>query len=485
MADDYNGVSFTPADDPGSTYNPFGTGNANVTQQQAAPPGAGFPTGGTNTTSTPTTNYNAFISGGGSPFDFYNQQSQGGSNADVVGGGYPTSPVTGPGSSVAQSLSGGPRQVGPGLPQGPQGGSVPQTGPNANGYNGSMTGTVPGANPGTTANNPLSQGNAFTQPVNTGTQVGSTLANGQPTPPIPTGNPGTDALAAFQYAQAMATWTAANGVKTGATPPATTPPGFSATNPFGTANPFQTNPTGTGPNGSYNFNQTYFPTEATAQTVAQMAGGTVVANPNGLLSAPGSPFTQNQTSYQVRLPNGTIINPGNIASYYQNYSDPSQANQLKNLVTGELTGQGITDTAYENAFKGQGVQIPYTPTGQGSDTQTPVWNAFTQQPTKMSDLAFANPGGVNPSATGNTTPAAAPASTPATTTPQGSGNMDYSSLMNALLFLNAYQGLGSGAGNPTGVNQNGQLGSIISQLLSGIYGDQSLYSRQRQYPAFQ
>ena len=44
------------------------------------------------------------------------------------------------------------------------------------------------------------------------------------------------------------------------------------------ANPWETNPGGTGPNGlTYNYNPYYFATPATAQTVANMLGGTVVA----------------------------------------------------------------------------------------------------------------------------------------------------------------------------------------------------------------
>jgi hypothetical protein len=71
-------------------------------------------------------------------------------------------------------------------------------------------------------------------------------------------------------------------------------------------------PTGTGPTGSFDFNSTYFPTQATAQTIADMLGGQVVAQ-NAILSSPGSPFHQSQPNYMVQLPNGNVINPGFIA----------------------------------------------------------------------------------------------------------------------------------------------------------------------------
>jgi hypothetical protein len=77
-------------------------------------------------------------------------------------------------------------------------------------------------------------------------------------------------------------------------------------------NPFMDNPTGSGPTGSFGFNSYYFPTEATAQTIANMLGGKVVQQ-NVMLTAPGSHFKQNQPNYMVELPNGNTINPGFIA----------------------------------------------------------------------------------------------------------------------------------------------------------------------------
>jgi hypothetical protein len=76
--------------------------------------------------------------------------------------------------------------------------------------------------------------------------------------------------------------------------------------------PFMSNPTGSGPTGSFNFNPTYFPTEATSEAIARMVGGKVVAQ-NVMLTAPGSHFGQNQPNYMVELPNGNVFNPGFIA----------------------------------------------------------------------------------------------------------------------------------------------------------------------------
>lgn len=76
--------------------------------------------------------------------------------------------------------------------------------------------------------------------------------------------------------------------------------------------PFMDKPTGSGPTGTFSFNPNYFPTEATAQSIANMLGGKVVKQ-DVMLTAPGSPFVQNQPNYMVELPNGNTINPGFIA----------------------------------------------------------------------------------------------------------------------------------------------------------------------------
>ncbi len=82
------------------------------------------------------------------------------------------------------------------------------------------------------------------------------------------------------------------------------------------ANPWLADPTGSGPNGTVtHYNPVYFATQQTAQTVAQMLGGTVVQSVQ-ITTAPGSPFQQDQSNYMVQLPNGGLVNPGFIADLY-------------------------------------------------------------------------------------------------------------------------------------------------------------------------
>jgi hypothetical protein len=76
----------------------------------------------------------------------------------------------------------------------------------------------------------------------------------------------------------------------------------------------------------------YFPTQQTAQTAAQLFGGTVFTE----APDPGNPFTLNQPRYMVRLANGTEINPGIISHFYDTRSDTPF--QLQQLVQDVLNG---------------------------------------------------------------------------------------------------------------------------------------------------
>ncbi len=422
--------------------------------------------------------YNSFISGGGSPYDWYNQQSQGGAGQNIAPQpmtGIPPTP-----SSIVTPGAGGPSDPSmagnPGLGRNP--GYPNYTGPSAI-LGGNLNRTPPGTN--FVSDQPYNQ-NLGTKNLN---YVPPTTAptisdqpfsglNGLRTQPLPGSLPKTVPTPVPPTAP------------TSPVPPPVPPTGLPPTNPFGTS-PFLPNPTGTGPNGQYNFNPTYFPTLATANTVAGMSGGTVTPNANGLLSAPASPFTQNQPSNYVTLPNGTVINPGNIANDYATYNDPSQTNLLQRLVNGELTGQGEGNVGYNPALASQGTPIPnYT----GPQSITP-YNAFLGGvKTDINNPATLLTGFPQQQAASTATPAtpAGPIAQQAQQTPSGQ-SIDPAQLQSILSFLQAYSGLGSGAGNPTSVNQNGQLGSslgsMISQILSGVMGDQSLYSRQRQYPQLQ
>jgi hypothetical protein len=79
------------------------------------------------------------------------------------------------------------------------------------------------------------------------------------------------------------------------------------------ANPWSSNPGGSGPNGNYGYNKYYFATPATAAKVAQMLGGTVVAT-NAI--TPYGPFKQNEANQMVQMPDGRLINAGLVAGFY-------------------------------------------------------------------------------------------------------------------------------------------------------------------------
>jgi len=105
-------------------------------------------------------------------------------------------------------------------------------------------------------------------------------------------------------------------------------------------NPWVADPTGSGP-GSGPGSQThyssfYFATPQTAQTVANMVGGTVVAM-NAIVTAPGGPFKQDQPNLMVQLPNGGLINPGLVATFFTHNWPTSFVNQqIANEVAGAL-----------------------------------------------------------------------------------------------------------------------------------------------------
>jgi hypothetical protein len=67
--------------------------------------------------------------------------------------------------------------------------------------------------------------------------------------------------------------------------------------------------------GSSALNPIYFATPQTAQWIANKYGtGEVVAKP---YDATGGPFTANGTEYYIRLQNGSLVNAGLLADYYQ------------------------------------------------------------------------------------------------------------------------------------------------------------------------
>jgi len=88
------------------------------------------------------------------------------------------------------------------------------------------------------------------------------------------------------------------------------------------------------PDGStYSFNPYYFATPQTASMVAKMVGGTVMQS--NQFTGTGGPFQQQQPNYMVKLPDGRMINPGLVASFYdhgysQSYVDMMVAAEVKN-----------------------------------------------------------------------------------------------------------------------------------------------------------
>jgi hypothetical protein len=67
--------------------------------------------------------------------------------------------------------------------------------------------------------------------------------------------------------------------------------------------------------GSSPLNPIYFATPATAQWIANKYGtGEVVAKP---YDATGGPYTANGTEYYIQLQNGSLVNAGLLADYYQ------------------------------------------------------------------------------------------------------------------------------------------------------------------------
>jgi hypothetical protein len=131
--------------------------------------------------------------------------------------------------------------------------------------------------------------------------------------------PGPGATAAPAAAAASTTPTAASNGPAG---------------PLFGANPWLTDPTGSGPGPVTNYNPVYFATPQTAQTVAQMVGGTVVSM-DQITTAPGSPFQQDEPNLMVQLPNGGLINPGLVADIYTHGWNQAFVNQQ---VASEVAG---------------------------------------------------------------------------------------------------------------------------------------------------
>ncbi|HZT30583.1 MAG TPA: hypothetical protein VFA33_11900 [Bryobacteraceae bacterium] len=102
-------------------------------------------------------------------------------------------------------------------------------------------------------------------------------------------------------------------------------------------NPWQTNPTGYGPNGqTWSYNPLYFATRQTAETVAQMVGGTVVEQNQ---FCPSGPLVQAQPNEMVQLPNGRVFNAGEFVGLFSHGYPQSYVDRLiQQELTGEVKG---------------------------------------------------------------------------------------------------------------------------------------------------
>lgn len=168
----------------------------------------------------------------------------------------------------------------------------------------------------------------------------SLAAAAAPAATTSTGTAGTGPAGTGPAASSSATTPSPNSLFPVNAPTTTSTPATSSGPPtpqsvFG-ANPWLTNPTGSGPTGTYTYNPYYFATPQTAATVASMVGGQVVTM-NSLSG--GDRFVQNQPNQMVQLPNGALINPGLVASFYthgypQSMVSQMIANEVANVTAG-------------------------------------------------------------------------------------------------------------------------------------------------------
>jgi len=90
--------------------------------------------------------------------------------------------------------------------------------------------------------------------------------------------------------------------------------------------PWLTTPTGSNPDGSqFSYNPLYFATPQTAQQIAAMVGGQVVEQK---ALAPNGPIQQNTLNEMIKLPNGTLVNAGLIAGFYEHGYPQSFVDQM-------------------------------------------------------------------------------------------------------------------------------------------------------------
>jgi len=173
----------------------------------------------------------------------------------------------------------------------------------------------------------------------------ATTANSASSPTTPA----TTAPAAESTTSTTATTTATSSSGSSSSSGSPVIPGINDNNPndivtaqqvFGNT-PWVTSAGGTGPTGNFNLNPEYFATQQTAQTVAQMLGGTVVSV-NEMAETPGNPFSQNVNNEMIQLSNGEMINAGLVAGFFSHgYSLGMVQTMIQNEVTNVANETGV------------------------------------------------------------------------------------------------------------------------------------------------
>ncbi len=100
--------------------------------------------------------------------------------------------------------------------------------------------------------------------------------------------------------------------------------------------PWVAAPGGSGPMGPFGFNPIYFATETTAQKVAAMLGGQVVAS-NAILNT-GGPLSQQQPNLMVQLASGRMVNAGLVAAFFTHGYPQSY---IDRLIAAEVSGTNV------------------------------------------------------------------------------------------------------------------------------------------------
>ncbi|HVP13749.1 MAG TPA: hypothetical protein VMV94_21415, partial [Phycisphaerae bacterium] len=137
--------------------------------------------------------------------------------------------------------------------------------------------------------------------------------------------------ATAQFVAAAQSDTAGSATPAAIATPAAQPTGAdtvpTAQSAFGDS-PWLSNPTGSGDHGyTWQFNPIYFATDQTAQTIANLVGGTVVTK-NAMIGDADGPLHQDEMNNMVQLASGALINPGLVADFYNHGYSQARIDQM-------------------------------------------------------------------------------------------------------------------------------------------------------------